>query len=104
MSEDAIINSIKEGGKRSAWIRVLSPSEQDADAIYKDADLLRANWTESDARIIEIYHKNQCQDGNGITQSIAQRTYDSGFLSYNEFICTFFEAKKEALKEIENCE
>ena len=96
---EALIEEIKEGAVRSAWRRVLSPPNADLDSIVKDPDLLRVNWSEEDAHIMEVWAE---QGGHGpFTSDENQAAYDNGIISFGDFIDIFFKAKDKAFKELE---
>ena len=97
MSEhDELIEDIKEAAKRSAWVRVFSDFGSDNDSISRDPVLLRLNWSDEQAKVMEDYFAKK----PGVTQAEAHYAFDRGILSYNSFIDIFFEEKNRMLTEI----
>ena len=91
-----LAEGIRQAAIRSAWKRVLSPPGTDADAINRDPGLLRLNWSEKDAQLIEKI-TNEPDDS---LRTLRSEAYDRGKLSFNDFIDIFFAAKQTALLDI----
>ena len=101
LDRDEIIEGIKEAARRSAWVRLLSDPNSNADSIAADPELLRLNYPEHCAKMIEDYFAKR----NNVTQDMSQYAMDRGVLTFSEFVDVFFTEKKKALKEIEEgCE
>jgi hypothetical protein len=100
LDKDKLIFEIREAAKRSAWRRVLSAVNEDADSIIADPELLRLIWSEQDAKIMESWAEHREQ--GTVTSEENQAAMDRGIIPFSEFIDVFFKEKDKALRDLEN--
>ncbi len=94
-----LYEEIQEAAKRSAWVRVMTPANADADSISRDPNLLRLIWTDEQAKVLEQYFLGE-QDPTPELKEDAHRIMDEGKIPFSELIDIFFKAKSAYLKEL----